>query len=305
MLRKLAAIRTGGYQLSTPAAARDGRLFLTFTSGAQCAYSGNYSQCPGLKPDSCRNYVKTFSPRQSAPQPLFTIGGSRSITGQVVPSPDAREVALTLSACTDIHGKTGLFVRNLKTGAMHSIVASSNVCDGFGPAAWTRTGRLVFPVDRAGGRPIEIGGGLGCPAGRSYLALAPANKTSKLKSLKLIDPDPGCIFKAAAFDRAGIAAAEGCSQGAPLGGGNYLGNAYVLQYSPQGKFIRRLPIRPGLEQAVVATEPATHNVLITQDQPANSGYPERDWVWTFNGRHLRLIAYYKTEDAAQILAVPW
>jgi hypothetical protein len=49
----------------------------------------------------------------------------------------------------------------------------------------------------------------------------------------------------------------------------------------------------------------THDVLITQDQPANEPYPERDWLWEFDGHHLRSIAHYKAEDAAQVLAVPW
>ena len=46
-------------------------------------------------------------------------------------------------------------------------------------------------------------------------------------------------------------------------------------------------------------------VLISQDQPANEGYPERDWVWEFNGHHLRLIAQYAAHDAAQVIAAPW
>ena len=49
----------------------------------------------------------------------------------------------------------------------------------------------------------------------------------------------------------------------------------------------------------------TGNVLITQDQPANEPYPERDWIWSFDGAHLRPIANYSANDAAQIIAVPW
>jgi hypothetical protein len=67
----------------------------------------------------------------------------------------------------------------------------------------------------------------------------------------------------------------------------------------------RIPLKLGLEQAAIATEPMTHDVLITQDQPANEPYPERDWLWEFDGHHLRSIAHYKAEDAAQVLAVPW
>jgi hypothetical protein len=60
-----------------------------------------------------------------------------------------------------------------------------------------------------------------------------------------------------------------------------------------------------MEQAVIATEPSSGDVLISQDEPANEPYPERDWVWEFDGHHLRSIAHYRAEDAAQVLAIPW
>jgi len=149
-------------------------------------------------------------------------------------------------------------------------------------------------------------GGIACPEGRDYLALARAGTASHTGEPKLIDPDRSCMFQGAAFDRVGIVAAEGCEHGDPEHGvGSYLGDAYILQYTPHGQLIRRMPIKLGLEQAVIATEPTTHDVLITQDQPANEPYPERDWLWEFDGRHLRLIAHYKADDAAQVLAIPW
>jgi Tol biopolymer transport system component len=158
MLSELAAVSLGGYQqLATPAATNDGRLFFTYTSGAPCAPKGVHMECPKFVPDSCRNTVKTLSPGQSSPLPLFTVPGSHAITGEVVPDPDGGAVAMTLTPCTGTHGTTGLFVRDLNSGATHTIASSSNRCDGFGPAAWSPDGRqLVFPLDRARGKPIPI-----------------------------------------------------------------------------------------------------------------------------------------------------
>ena len=114
------------------------------------------------------------------------------------------------------------------------------------------------------------------------------------------------MFKAAAFGPDGIVAAEACNQGDPEHGvGGFLGHAYLLVLSPQGTVTTRLRLRTGMEDAVVATQPSTGNVLVTEDLPANEPYPERDWVWEFDGHHLRLIAIYKADDAAQVLAVPW
>lgn len=302
-LRKLTDVSPGGDQLETPAAAKDGRLFFTLTSGPRCI-PGNYAECPQFIADSCRNTVETLLPGQTSLASSFTAADSLSIIGPVVPRPDGQAVALSLTPCLGLHGTTGLFVRNFRTGVTRAIATSSNRCDGFGPVAWSSTGHeLVFPIERANGRPIPMAGGIGCPGGRDYLALAPASGGAPLT---LIDPGRGCIFKAAAFDKSGIVAVEGCNQGDPEGGvGSYLGHAYLLQYGRQGHLTMRIALHLGLEQAVVATEPDTGRVLITQDQPANEPYAERDWVWEFDGQHLRAIAHYAANDAAQILAIPW
>jgi hypothetical protein len=164
MLRKLAPVRTGSEQLGTPVAASDGRLLMTLTSGARCAAHGDYMECPRFAPESCHNTVETYSPAAAGPRALFTIPGSEAITSPASPNPGGSKVALTLTPCVSRHGTTGVFVRDLSTGATHAIETSANRCDGFGPVAWNPTGdRLAFPVDRAGGAPIAMAGGIGCP----------------------------------------------------------------------------------------------------------------------------------------------
>ena len=118
--------------------------------------------------------------------------------------------------------------------------------------------------------------------------------------------DRKCSFTAAAFDRRGIAAVEACQhsrRGFSVDPND--GPAYLLQLDRHQRVSIRVPLKPGWETGLVSTEPRNGGVLITQDQPANAGYPERDWVWQFNGAHLRLVASYPANDAAQVLAVPW
>jgi hypothetical protein len=305
-LRRLASVSVGrGLQLATPAAADDGRLFLTFTGEAVCAPKGTFAECPKFVPNSCRNIVTSLLPGQRTGRVAFTVAGSESI-GEAVPNPAGNEMALSMTPCLSLHGTTGLFVRDLKTGLTRPVTTSANRCDGFGPAAWNRTGsEVVFPLDRANGRPIPMAGGIACPGGRSYLAVAPSPKGPRRGAVKLMKSDHACIFRAAAFDSVGVAAVEGCDRGDPQQGvGSYLGQAFLIQYGLEGRVIARIPLRLGLESAVVATEPSTGDVLITQDQPANEPYPERDWVWVFDGQRLRPVAHYRAFDAAQILAVP-
>jgi hypothetical protein len=297
-----------GEQLQTPAATDAGRLLLTYSSGERCAVKG-YMECPRFAADSCRNAVLGLAPGQRAPAPLFAVPGSQSV-GSAVPSPDGTQVALTSTPCVSLHGTTGLFTRDLATGTTRAVLTTSNRCDGFGRPAWNAAGtELAVPFDRADGAPTDRGlAGIVCPgAGRDRLAVVSLGSGgARYGAVRLLDPSRGCLIRSAAFDGAGIAAIEGCNRGSPPDqGGAHLGDAYLLQFDAAGRTVERLRLERGLEDGLVASVPGTGSVLVTQNQPANSGYPERDWVWEFAGRHLRAIGHYRADDADQIQAVPW
>lgn len=307
-LRRLARVSVpADERLDTPVAASDGRLFFTLTRDVLCAAKGAYAECPEYEPTSCRNAVSTLAPGRSRLVPLFTIPGSRTI-GQAVPDPAGGRVALTAGPCFSVHGTAGLYVRTLATGATRAIATSRNVCDSFSPVAWNPSGtQLAFVYERAGG-PAGLGAaGLGCPEGRQYAAIASARATSGHHHLELVAPQRGCVFGAVAFDAAGLVAVQGCNHGDPVknDGNSHLGQVYLVQYTAAGHSARRFRLRLGLEHAVLANVPHSTHLLVTLDQPANEPYPERDWVWEFDGRRLRPIAHYAASDAAQVLAVPW
>jgi hypothetical protein len=304
----LARFPAGDSNVRLAPATNRGRLFLTVATGPHCdTPPGKVAmECPRWIPNSCGNTVAALAPGQSGFGTVFTVPGSEAIS-DVVPDPAGNQAALTMAPCRSTHGTTGLFVRGLVSGRARAIATSSNPCDGYGPAAWNQAGtELAFLRDRANGNPITVAGGFGCPTGRDYLALAPIKHGSTPAKLTLIRPDRGCIFRAVAFDAGGIVTDEGCNRHSPPNqGGGHLGQAVLVQYDPRGRVLTRRLLELGLEDSVIATEPRTGDVLITQDQPANSGYPERDWVWEFDGRHLRSVANYSSEDADQILAIPW
>jgi hypothetical protein len=294
-----------GQQIGTPAAASNGRLLITVTTGARCI-AGNYMECPHWIPDSCRSRVEAFTPRTGALNDAFTLAGSEQL-GYAVPDPNDTRAALTLSPCISLHGTTGLVMRTLSTARVSPILTTDNPCDGFSAPAWNAAGsRLVFVFDRAHGRPIPIAGGSACPTATNRLAVVSAQRPTRPGHETLIAPDRGCVFEAAAFDAGGIAAAEGCKQGSPPDQADtHIGWAYLLQLDSNNTITRRFRLKLGLEHALIAAVRGTHSVLVTQDQPANEPYPERDWVWQFNGSALRPIAHYAANDAAQVIAVPW
>ncbi len=301
-VRRVVRLSLGSSLAATPAATAAGRVFLTLTRPGRCSRTG-YMECPHWLPGSCRNVVQTIAPGQSEPQVAFDVPGSATI-GEVVPSPHGRRVAYGLRPCVSASGTSGMYIRSLRSGSTRAVMSSPNVCDHYGPPAWNANGtRIVFPYARAGGRPLAMAGGFGCPAGRDYLVIARTNGPGPRVE---VPAGRGCVVEATAFDASGVLAAEGCARGAPAGqAAPNLGDAVLLQYSLTGRLERRIDLVRGLEQAVLSTESLTGNVLVSQDRPANEPYPEEDDVWEFNGRRLRLIARYPAHDAAQVLAVAW
>ena len=290
-------------QLGTPAADGHHHLYFTRTAGAVCTVA-NYMECPRYVPDSCVNTVLRFSPGDTALSTAFTIPGSLQL-GAAVPDPGGSRMALTLSPCTTLNGTTGLFLRNLTTGQTTPVFTTGNTCDDFLHPTWDASGRrIVFVFDRARGLPEPSFGASCASSSIRRVAVVRSHGGSQRSGALLLAPDRGCAFAAAAFDRLGVVAMEGCQQGHP-GWHPPDGYVYLKQFSSAGASIRRVRIGIGVSDAELAGIPHTGSVLATLNQGANEPWPEFDWVSEFNGTQLRPIARYKALDANQIDAVPW
>ena len=306
-LRRLDAVLTAGLNLATPSAQANGRLLLTFTSGPRCALSGVFAECPTVAPDSCVNRVESLTPGRGGLAELFAEPGSVLI-GEVVPNRSGSRVVFSQTPCTRQHGLSGLYVRDLTSGRQWPVMTRSNACDGFGPAAFNRPATmLVFPFDAATGPAGRGPDGTvaGCPNSRSRLAIAALVGSGAAPRVRLISPYGGCGFAAAAFDSSSVLAVEGCRKGGPVGdNATNLGDAFLVRLTLAGRVTARIALKKGVEQALIAPESRAHGLLITQDQPANNGTPEDDWIWEYKNGRLRAIAHYHANDAAQIIAIP-
>lgn len=297
--------------VSVPAARPGGPVLLTFSSGPRCAAppGGGVSSGPcDPLPDSCSSQIKSLDPSTGRMSTLLTIPSSTTVT-DAVPSPDGREMVMSTANCATSYFDQNLVVRDLATSRQWSIGADAPRCHELGEPAWNDDGsQLVFPYGPSilprGTQPSTSES---CSTPRySRLAVVSARHPSASTSWKLIHADKGCSFEAAAFDRQGIAAAEGCRQQGSRAGYSEptLGHTYLLQLNHHDRVITRVALEPGWEQGAVSTM-RDGTVLVSQDQPANESYPERNWVWEFDGHHLRAIAHYAANDAAQVIAVPW
>jgi hypothetical protein len=170
-----------------------------------------------------------------------------------------------------------------------------------------------FRASSARPEPLEIIGstGPGCPATSGHgwdLAIASTSVTTPVAALKLLRPARGCNLDGAAFDSAGIIAAEGCAARgqAPSFEGATRGAAYIVQYNSAGRVESRtrLPYR-GLdpEQTLLAVEPHSERVLITQDQPNGFVKRDEDHIYELDGTKLRQVD--ETSWGSGFMAIPW
>lgn len=301
-----------GESVSLPAARPGGPVLLTFSSGARCAGppGGGPSAGPCIPlANSCTGRVESLSPATGAVSTLLTAPSSTLVT-DAVPSPDGRMVVMASAGCETSYFDASLVVRNLASGRQWSIGADAARCHEIGRPAWSADGsRLVFPYGPSIlPHQTKPSASEFCSVPRySRLVVVPAGHASSTTAWKLILADKGCSFESATFDRRGIAAAEGCRHGDPRGfsANPGLGDAYLLQLNRHDRVVARVALEPGWEQGLVSTIPHTGMVLVSQDQPANQSYPERDWVWEFDGHHLHNVGHYSANDAAQVIAAAW
>jgi hypothetical protein len=295
-LRTITPVTTTSGQSVSLTGGPSGEVVETTTTGPSC--TSGVAGC-GPRPNTCRGHVGELS--GSRFRPVFTAPDSVELYDAVA-SPGQRRLAMVADPCTT--GTARLLVRDLATGTQQSI-ANLRRCSTLGPAAWSKSGRqLLFPVAAARTSP-RLPAGI-CPSvPYSRLAIASATRPSSPAAWTLIAADRGCSFEAATFDATGIAAVEGCRRAGVSGSAidPALGQAAVVELNQHERVTQRIKLQPGWEQGVITTEPSG-DVLISQDQPANEPYPERDWVWELHDHHLRLIASYKAIDAAEILAIP-
>ena len=310
-LGRLARIGLPSGEIWTPpASVPGGPVLVTFSTPAACmpplGGGVSFGPCDPIA-NSCTGGVERVDPRTGAMSQLLSIPSSTFVL-DAVPSPRGQMLVMRSAGCDTSFFDAHLVVRDSRSGREWSIGADAPRCHRLSEASWSPDAkRLVFAygpsILRYGTKPSST---QSCTEPRlSRLVVVPAGHASLSKSWRLIAADRRCSFEAAAFDRQGIAAVEGCPQGSRAPAGEVLGYAYLLQLDGHSQVTERFRLQPGWEEGVVSTEFRTGNVLISQDQPANSGYPERDWVWQFDGHHLRLIAHYHANDAAQVIAAPW
>jgi hypothetical protein len=79
-----------------------------------------------------------------------------------------------------------------------------------------------------------------------------------------------------------------------------MGDAYLVQLNNRGRIVLTRALRRESNPTYLACDPRSGLVLVTEHQ-SEKARPAFDWVWTFDGRHLRAVAHYN----ASVTAEPW
>lgn len=299
-----------------PAGTTAGTVLLTATTGARCLKDGKplrgvYMECQPSR-NSCINTVMQLSPTDPTPTRLLTVPSNQTI-GAVVPSPNGSEIAYSAQPCVGTHPLPGLFVRSLKTGATREI-AKATYCSSIGQPAWNAAGTEVAfrmyaaPPGSQAGTTAGSSGPACTEAGNPRWRLVITSTAPQARWMRLPPLRRGCSIAAAAFDSRGILMAEGCSTGheSVTPSGATRGPAYLLQYTDRGRLTARIPLpHPGLdpEQTLIAREPHSDKILITQDQPTGLVARNDDHIYELTGAHLRQVI--ENSWGSDFMAVPW
>lgn len=259
-------------------------------------------------PNSCTGEVTRFDPTTGALTTEHKFPSSVLLGGAQV-SPDGQWLLATVGVCTSYQNQHLLAI-NLVTGAEWTVGASATACHSLGAVSWNETGsELVVPFGPSNLPPgsthgQRMIGGESClvhkPVG---LAVVNTGSSSEFSEHALIEPASGCEYESAIFDSEGILAVEGCTEGAPhrqhFQPEPREGQAYLLQLSESGEIVRRLPLAVGSEPGLVASDPETGTILVSDDVGREGS--ECDWIWEYANGTLRLIKRY-SED---LFVKPW
>jgi hypothetical protein len=295
--------------LSEPIADRHGAVWFTESSGPRCAFAHSID-CGPPAPRTCASRVIELPPSGAA-RTVLSYPPTELVAG-ASPDPAGDEIALVqATSCTASYFDDHYVVRSLRSGASWSIGADARPCHLLSTPGWNAAGTvLVFTFGasrlKAGERQPVGAGGPSCPQPRpANIVLAPAGRASRTSSWTVIAHHVGCEYESAAFDRTGIAAFEACAPRHRPGPANdFLGPAYVVQLAVSGRVEFRVPLAVGANPGSVASDPATGELLVSQNQTYRQHKPTHNFVWQLSGHRLRLVGRYPFTGQGVFAAAP-
>lgn len=306
-----------GWAVGVPFTGTHGDLWITLTRGPLLRSAGTAGGDP--EPGTCAGEVIRLNPANGRASVVMTSPDNVAIA-DAVPSPGGHRIAYLAGGCATSYFDMHLVVRSLVTGSQQAHLASLTPCHGLSPPSWSAHGRRILltvsPSTLPAGSPAVASETCQAPAAGELDVLTssgPGTQTRPPSTLTSRGPGTmteapgGCSYAGAVFDAGGIAAVRVCG----LQADDYMGAGYLVQLSRSTSELSVDALEP-FDGASLMTNESGQVLVDEYEPPTYSGTLGHqvqtgpfDWVWTFDGKTLHLVARYVAHATAITGATWW
>ena len=323
-----------GWAVSPPFTGTHGNIWLTLTRGPRLGEPGIEGGDP--LPGTCAGEVVRVDPANGHASIVMKTPDDVAI-GSAVPSPGGHRIAYLAGICSTSYFNMHLVVRNLLTGSQQTTYAGLTPCHSLSHPSWSPHGKRIVltvapstlppdssfvphgwcqspgPGDIAVLSPVAVGRVRGVPSPDPSATPSSAGgpPASTVPAGTRVLAPAGCSYTGAVFDAQGIAAVKVCGP-SPAPVPAPLGEASIVQFTRSFSTNSVLALEPNADGGASLATNAYGKVLIDEyEGPTYAGtarHPVQtgpfDWVWTFDGSALHLVAHYAAH-ATSIMGATW
>ena len=287
----------GSPNIEGPFRAGSGNVWLTSTSGP-IATSNILGGDP--QPNSCSATVTALSPLTHRSTVIFRAPASVQF-GDAVPNSTGERFAYLDGGCSTGFMNAHVVIRSTTSSAKVIIGSHALPCHVISTPSWSSNGSLLTfayspSVLKPGSKFVPRGYCQAPAAGE--IAVVPTSRSSEIVAGELTKASSGCQYTESAFDLPGMVAVESCGT---------IGNSstYLVQLNSRRKVLLRITLKPNSDPTSISVSPNGRYVLVNEYQAsALPGNDPLDWVWVFDGHHLKMVGRY-LDSSESVSSASW
>lgn len=287
----------GSPHIEGPFRSGSGTVWLTKTSGpiATSDIAGGDPQ-----PNSCSATVTALSPLTHRSTVVYRAPASVQF-GDAVPNATGERFAYLDGGCSTGFMNAHVVIRSTSSGAQVTIGSHALPCHVISTPSWSPNGSLLTfaysPSVLTLGSQFVPRGYCQAPAA-GEIAVVSTSRSSEIVAGELTKAPPGCQYTQSAFDSPGMVAVESCG---PVGSSS----TYLVQLNSHRTVILRIALKPNSDPTSLSVSPNGSYVLVNEYQAgALPGNDPLDWVWVFDGHHLKVIGRY-LDSSESVSSASW
>ena len=287
----------GSPTIEGPFRAGSGNVWLTATSGpsATSNIAGGDPQ-----PNSCSATVTALSPLTHRSTVIFRAPVSVQF-GDAVPNPTGERFAYLDAGCSTGFMNAHVVIRSTTSGTKVTIGNHALPCHVISTPSWSPNSSLLTfaysPSVLKPGSTFVPRGYCQAPAA-GEIAVVSTSRSSEIVAGELTKAPPGCQYTESAFDSPGMVAVESCG---PIG----RSSTHLVQLNSRRRVLLRIALKPNSDPTSISVSPNGRYVLVNEYQAgALPGNNPLDWVWVFDGHHLKMVGRY-LDSSESVSSASW